>query len=368
MNPMGKRVPSGLGALAAAALLLGGTPGQAQPLFDHMKCVTVRDSLVVKAKVDLEALRTDFGLEQGCRISKTAMLCTPVAKTVIESNLPPIPGSSGSPLASDMVCYKAACPSDPTPTPPQVRGDQFGTHDLHVKKTKWLCVPSGTNCSPTTEVCDGVDNDCDGAVDDLADLTCGVGACESTVPACVGGVPQTCTPGTPGTETCDGTDDDCDGAVDEDIPDLTCGVGDCEVTVPACLGGTPQTCTPNQPSPLEICDDRDNDCDGQVDEGLDAPQECGVGECRVTVPSGCVNGVPQTCQPNQPDTERCDDDKDDNCNLLVDECGCVCDAGTADCVDAGNGCETNILTDENNCGSCGNVCGAMETCTLGTCQ
>jgi putative metal-binding protein len=368
MNHTSTRVPSVLGALAAVTLLLGSTPGRAQPLFDHMKCVTVRDSLVVKGKVDLEALRADFGLEAGCRISKTGLLCTPVAKTVVESNLPPIPGSTGEPLTGDLICYKAACPRDPTPTPAQIRGDQFGTHELVPKKTKWLCAPSGTNCTPTAEICDGLDNDCDGTADDLPDITCGVGACESTVAACVGGVPQTCTPGTPGTEICNGDDDDCDGAVDEDIPDETCGVGQCEVTVPACLNGTPQTCTPRDPSPVEICDGKDNDCDGAVDEDLGGPVTCGVGECEVTVPTGCDNGVPKQCTPNAPGVELCDNDQDENCNLLVDECGCICPAGTADCVDASNGCETNILTDEANCGSCGHACAAMQTCNGGTCQ
>jgi hypothetical protein len=46
-------------------------------------------------------------------------------------------------------------------------------------------------------------------------VTCGVGACQRTVDACVNGVPQTCVPGTPSPEACNGLDDDCDGSVDE---------------------------------------------------------------------------------------------------------------------------------------------------------
>jgi len=69
-----------------------------------------------------------------------------------------------------------------------------------------------------TEVCNGIDDNCDGRVDDLPPLTCGTGACERTVPSCVGGVEQTCTPGTPTAEVCgDGLDNDCDGAVDESL-------------------------------------------------------------------------------------------------------------------------------------------------------
>ena len=291
MDHTSRRVPSVLGALSAAALLLGSTPGQAQPLFDHLKCVSVQDSLTVKAKVDLEALRTDFGLEQGCRISKTAFLCTPVAKTVVESNLPPIPGASGDPLSSDMVCYKAQCPGDATPPPTQNRGDQFGTHELRVRKTRWLCLPSGTNCTPNAEVCDGLDNDCDGTADDLPPITCGVGACENTVAACISGVPQTCTPGTPGAETCNGDDDDCDGAVDEDIADLVCGVGECRVTVPACVSGTPQTCTPGTPSPWKSATRRTTTATGRSTRASAVPRSAASASagrrCRADASMAC---------------------------------------------------------------------------------
>jgi hypothetical protein len=60
-----------------------------------------------------------------------------------------------------------------------------------------------------------VDNDCDGSIDEaLGSTTCGVGACARTVQNCVGGVTQTCQPGSPSTEVCDGRDNDCDGAAD----------------------------------------------------------------------------------------------------------------------------------------------------------
>jgi hypothetical protein len=44
--------------------------------------------------------------------------------------------------------------------------------------------------------------------------TCGQGICQVTVPQCVNGAFNTCTPGTPTTETCNNLDDNCDGIVD----------------------------------------------------------------------------------------------------------------------------------------------------------
>jgi len=44
--------------------------------------------------------------------------------------------------------------------------------------------------------------------------TCGLGACQNTVPRCANGAPNTCTPLPPSTETCNNIDDNCDGTVD----------------------------------------------------------------------------------------------------------------------------------------------------------
>jgi hypothetical protein len=118
------------------------------------------------------------------------------------------------------------------------------------------------------EQCNGVDDDCDSLIDEsLGITTCGTGACSRIVSNCVGGVPQTCTPGTPTAETCNGLDDDCDGSVDEDLGSISCGLGACSRSVVACIGGVPQVCTPGSPT-AETCNGIDDDCDGIVDNGF----------------------------------------------------------------------------------------------------
>ena len=86
-----------------------------------------------------------------------------------------------------------------------------------------------------------------------------------------------CNAPVPLAELCNGRDDDCDGDLDEGMAQLTCGQGECLRTVSACADGGIQTCMPGVPG-AEVCDARDNDCDGVVDNGIDTNtslQHCG---------------------------------------------------------------------------------------------
>jgi hypothetical protein len=128
---------------------------------------------------------------------------------------------------------------------------------------------------------------------------------------------------TPATEICNNRDDDCDGSVDEGLGNLTCGVGACQRTVAACTaGGVPGTCIPGQPA-SETCNNLDDDCDGLIDDLGNIA--CGVGACQRTV-AACTAGVPGTCTPGSPTTEVCNN-VDDDCDGQTDEGTLACGVG-----------------------------------------
>ena len=144
-------------------------------------------------------------------------------------------------------------------------------------KGKWSAC-SGTE--PIPEICDAQDNDCDGKIDeDFSDLgaacTVGQGVCANIgVKTCAGCSVQ---PGTPLLEVCDGKDNDCDGVVDNHLsaaPACPLTLGVCANAHAPCANAAFASCDAASygayydPAPAETqCDGLDNNCDGRVDEG-----------------------------------------------------------------------------------------------------
>ena len=215
------------------------------------------------------------------------------------------------------------------------------------------------------EICDGLDNDCDERVDeDYADLgrPCrpGVGACrrEGEMVCADEGASTLCgvVAGEPEDEDCDGADNDCDGLVDEDLPACCepmtaqpCGLetGLCRQGIQRCgndrhWGACLGTVDPTE----EVCNGRDDDCDGLVDDGVaNACGTCGP------VPVEVCNG----------DDDDCDGQVDEG---LVNACGMCAGLEVVEiCNGRDDDCDGQI--DEgvtNACGECGPV--PIEVCNL----
>ena len=268
--------------------------------------------------------------------------------------------------------------------------------------------PGGSGSEAQVEGCDLLDNDCDGETDE--GLTGGVLEGCLTVGVCTQGVPAACVEGqvecgyseVPGFEdpeaTCDAKDNDCNGETDEpfsyegaDIGAACDGVGECGAGSVECApGGAAATCSTNpgaskSQAKTETCNAKDDDCDGQTDEGFEYTgakigAACdGVGECGAGSVECAPGGAKATCSTN-PDgsafvlvPETCNG-KDDDCDGQTDEpflyggavIGAACDgvgecaAGTVECTADGQGATCSTNPDGSASGVTGESCNGKD--------
>ncbi len=227
-----------------------------------------------------------------------------------------------------------------------------------------------TAVAPAAEQCNGLDDNCDGQIDEGLSRACtdtnGFGTCTG-VEICTTGTWGGCTADTPTAEICNNQDDDCDTNIDEGLtqacytgPAGTQGHGLCVGGNQTCAAGVWGSCSGEILPATEICDNLDNDCDDLTDEGL-GQTTCGLGICQNTV-DNCVNGNPQTCNPLQ-------GQQTETCNALDDDCDGIVDGLTEACYGFATGCvfSGGVWTCQGTCSTGTHTCPAGGSGNWGSC-
>ncbi|RMG21674.1 MAG: hypothetical protein D6729_00220 [Deltaproteobacteria bacterium] len=141
----------------------------------------------------------------------------------------------------------------------------------------------------------------------------------------------------PGFADCDGDPvTGCETSISTDSDCGACG-NDCNGVGVA--GGVGRCADPATATCAVDCDPGFGDCDGDPSNGCEAALDSAAacGSCAVSCAGG-PNDVPFCADP------------------ATQTCGWRCNPGYEDCDPQVDGCETDVLSDANHCGGCGNAC------------
>ncbi len=138
-------------AVAVSIVVAAPMPARAQ--LNHLTCFRAGDPARFQASVSLDMAQVAFDPPGQCRVvGRANLFCVPSQKTV---NSFEVDGAPGSPLAvpgftpvPDRLCYKLRCPRKSPAT--QQLSDQFGTRDVTVFRTRFLCTPAREGLPTTT--------------------------------------------------------------------------------------------------------------------------------------------------------------------------------------------------------------------------
>jgi len=231
-----------------------------------------------------------------------------------------------------------------------------------------------------TERCNGVDDNCNNLVDELwpglgAACTRGLGVCATTGQYVCNstGDGTRCSAAViaPTTESCNNLDDNCDGTVDNVAASL-CQIGDCQYGYRACTAGG------------EVCVPAGNRNEGGAC-GSPVGGTCRAGTCGcnpstelncggVCLPAGpCLSTGSGTCREAGTwvcsGTSRVCSATPRTSGACTAPTGGTCDgAGFCSCPGAVcNGACTDLGSNVNHCGACGNACQSGQNCIQGAC-
>ena len=202
-------------------------------------------------------------------------------------------------------------------------------------------------------------------------------------------------------EICDGIDQNCNNVIDENIASTLCfplypitnftgKYAPCTIAREFCIEGS-MVCSYTVPNET-ICDGIDSKCLGAsflFDDALGTNCVPSANALISLCPTGlaCEDGVCNLGWGNCGSSLRCDTNVTSSAShcgfcgnacpnnfpnstaiCVASTCGIECNANFGNCdLSNINGCEIDLRTSSNNCGSCGNVCTLNQQCVAGNC-